>query len=307
MLKHRKMNTPKKDVAKEASKGMTVKGKETMKNKEIEEAVGKEDSLEAGKGNKKAGELEAKDDKDSRSKNEDNRSVETKEGEKIFDEAIKVAHAEIAAKKKESEDLNKRKGSGGARAASKDRASSIRAGKERSKEKGNHGGKRTKTEVKKLPKAGNGGEKVVVEEKEEEEEGTRAEAKEVEEEASRRIQGLEPAEEEKEEKGEMGKANYADKLGKVGPSSKLSKEGSTNKLDKEMDKAEDMLDEVSSNKKDSVEKVSAGKKDSDVEKVLSDEKDSTLEKVLDELEPSKDEKCCGFKGIEPVGGRYVQI
>ena len=117
MLKHRKMNTPKKDVAKEASKGMTVKGKETMKNKEIEEAVGKEDSLEAGKGNKKAGELEAKDDKDSRSKNEDNRSVETKEGEKIFDEAIKVAHAEIAAKKKESEDLNKRKGSGGARAA----------------------------------------------------------------------------------------------------------------------------------------------------------------------------------------------
>ena len=79
MLKHRKMNTPKKDVAKEASKGMTVEGRETMENKEKEEeSVGKKGSLEVGKeGNKKAEELEAKDDKDSRSKNENNRSVQT--------------------------------------------------------------------------------------------------------------------------------------------------------------------------------------------------------------------------------------
>ena len=50
--------------------------------------------------------------------------------------------------------------------------------------------------------------------------------------------------------------------------------------------------------------VREDKKDSDVEKVLTNEKASTLEKALEELEPSKeDKKCCGFMGIEPVGGR----
>ena len=101
----------------------------------------------------------------------------------------------------------------------------------------------------------------------EEEEKAKVEAKEeVGEEASRRIQGLEPPQDDvekklKEEKGQM------------------AKDGTPDKQDKD-------------------------KKDSDVEKVLAGEKESTLEKVLEELEPTKDEKCCGFMGIEPVGGRY---
>ena len=202
MLKHKRMNAPKKDdlkdVAKEETMGMPVKGKEAKKNQEMDEAVDKKDS-----------------------------------------------------------------------------------------------------DVKKISKAdGRGGEKV---DGEEEQKARRAEAKEVGEEASRRIQGLEPPQDDLEE--EL-------KEEKQGTSDMQDKEVSTNKLDKDEvpeDQKTESLKKVSTDKKDSLEKISADKKDSDVEKVLTDEKDSTLEKVLDELEPSKDEKCCGFKGIEPVGGRYVQI
>ena len=136
----------------------------------------------------------------------------------------------------------------------------------------------------------------------EDEEKAKVEAKEeVGEEASRRIQGLEPPQDDvekklKEEKGQMAKDGTPDKQ---------DKEVSTNKLGKG-EVPEQKNKEVSTDKKDAleIEKISADKKDSDVEKVLAGEKESTLEKVLEELEPTKDEKCCGFMGIEPVGGRY---
>ena len=48
MLKHKRMNAPKKDdlkdVAKEETMGMPVKGKEAKKNQEMDEAVDKKDS-----------------------------------------------------------------------------------------------------------------------------------------------------------------------------------------------------------------------------------------------------------------------
>ena len=150
----------------------------------------------------------------------------------------------------------------------------------------NHGGKKAETDVKKISEAdGRGGEKVAGEE----EQKAMAEAKEDGEEAARRIQGLEPPQDDMEE--EL----------KEGTSDRQDKEVSTNKLGKDEvpeEKKKESLKKVSTDKKDSLEKISADKKDSDVEK------DPTLEKVLEELEPTKDEKCCGFVGIEPVGGRY---
>ena len=256
MLKHKRMNTSKKDdlkdVAKEETMGMTVKGKEAKKNKEMDEAVGKKDSVEVGKGVKGPGNVEAEVDKDVRSKSEDKKIYE--EEEKIFD----------STEKKETETES---GSGSAMSRN---------------EKVNHGGKKTETEVEKLSKADGGrrgGEKVVGdgEENDEEEQGARGEATEVQDEASMRIQGLRRML--KEEKGKM------DKLGKEGTSNKQDKEVSTNKVVKGG--------------------VSEDKKDSDLEKVSAGEKASTLEKVLEELEPTEDEKCCGFMdNFEPVGGRY---
>ena len=52
--------------------------------------------------------------------------------------------------------------------------------------------------------------------------------------------------------------------------------------------------------KGSMENISSDKKgSSEIEKVFDDKNDS-----LDKLEGTEDEKCCGFMGIEPVGGRY---
>ena len=263
MLKHKRMNTSKKDdlkdVAKEETMGMTVKGKEAKKNKEMDEAVGKKDSVEVGKGVKGPGNVEAEVDKDVRSKREDKKIFE--EGEKMFAEGEKIFDA---TEKKETETES---GSGSAMSRN---------------EKVNHGGKKTETEVEKLSKTDGGrrgGEKVVGdgEENDEEEQGARGEATEVQDEASMRIQGLRRML--KEEKGKM------DKLGKEGTSNKQDKEVSTNKVVKGG--------------------VSEDKKDSDPEKVSAGEKASTLEKVLEELEPTEDEKCCGFMdNFEPVGGRY---
>ena len=172
MLKHRMMNTAKKDdlkdVDKEATTGVTVKEKETKKNQETDDAGGKKDPKKMGK--KKLGEAEAEDDKDGKSKGE-----ERKSGGEVFDAAIRIVHAEIA-KEKETEE-----GSGPGRGAT-----SIGAGKEGQTEKGNHGGKKTESDVKKLSEA-EGGEKVVEdgdEAKEEEEE--EEEAKEMGKEAARR-------------------------------------------------------------------------------------------------------------------------
>ena len=280
MLKHKRMNvqvsscpSPKKDdlkgVAKEETMGMPVKGKEAKKNQEMDEAVDKKVSMEVGKEDKKPGKVDAEEGQDARIKSEDKKS-----GGEIFDEAIKIAHAEIA-KKNETEGS----GSGPSRASSVD------------KEKVNHGGKKAETDVKKIPKAdGRGGEKVDGEE----EQKANTYSKEVGEEVSRRIQGLEPPQDDMEE--EL----------KEGTSDRQDKEVSTNKLGKdevpEEKKKESLkkesLKKDSTDKKDSLEKISADKKDSDVEK------DPTLEKVLEELDPTKDEKCCGFVGIEPVGGRY---
>ena len=267
MLKHKRMNTSKKDdlkdVAKEETMGMTVKGKEAKKNKEMDEAVGKKDSVEVGKGVKGPGNVEAEVDKDVRSKREDKKIFE--EGEKMFAEGEKIFDA---TEKKETEtETETESGSGSAMSRN---------------EKVNHGGKKTETEVEKLSKTDGGrrgGEKVVGdgEENDEEEQGARGEATEVQDEASMRIQGLRRML--KEEKGKM------DKLGKEGTSNKQDKEVSTNKVVKGG--------------------VSEDKKDSDLEKVSAGEKASTLEKVLEELEPTEDEKCCGFMdNFEPVGGRY---
>ena len=258
MLKHKRMNTSKKDdlkdVAKEETMGMTVKGKEAKKNKEMDEAVGKKDSVEVGKGVKGPGNVEAEVDKDVRSKREDKKIFE--EGEKMFAEGEKIFDA---TEKKETETES---GSGSAMSRN---------------EKVNHGGKKTETEVEKLSKTDGGrrgGEKVVGDG---EEQGARGEATEVQDEASMRIQGLRRML--KEEKGKM------DKLGKEGTSNKQDKQVSTNKVVKGG--------------------VSEDKKDSDLEKVSAGEKASTLEKVLEELEPTEDEKCCGFMdNFEPVGGRY---
>ena len=265
MLKHKRMNTSKKDdlkdVAKEETMGMTVKGKEAKKNKEMDEAVGKKDSVEVGKGVKGPGNVEAEVDKDVRSKREDKKIFE--EGEKMFAEGEKIFDA---TEKKETE-TETESGSGSAMSRN---------------EKVNHGGKKTETEVEKLSKTDGGrrgGEKVVGdgEENDEEEQGARGEATEVQDEASMRIQGLRRML--KEEKGKM------DKLGKEGTSNKQDMEVSTNKVVKGG--------------------VSEDKKDSDLEKVSAGEKASTLEKVLEELEPTEDEKCCGFMdNFEPVGGRY---
>ena len=241
--------------------GMTVKGKEAKKNKEMDEAVGKKDSVEVGKGVKGPGNVEAEVDKDVRSKREDKKIFE--EGEKMFAEGEKIFDA---TEKKETE-TETESGSGSAMSRN---------------EKVNHGGKKTETEVEKLSKTDGGrrgGEKVVGdgEENDEEEQGARGEATEVQDEASMRIQGLRRML--KEEKGKM------DKLGKEGTSNKQDKEVSTNKVVKGG--------------------VSEDKKDSDLEKVSAGEKASTLEKVLEELEPTEDEKCCGFMdNFEPVGGRY---
>ena len=264
MLKHKRMNAPKKDdlkdVAKEETMGMPVKRKEAKKNQEMDEAVDKKVSMEVGKEDKKPGKVDAEEGQDARIKSEDKKS-----GGEIFDEAIKIAHAEIV------------KRSGPAR------ASSV------GKEKVNHGGKKAETDVKKIPKAdGRGGEKVDGEE----EQKANTYSKEDAEEVSRRIQGLEPPQDDMEE--EL-------KEEKQGTSDMQDKEVSTNKLDKDEvpeEKKKESLKKVSTDKKDSLEKISADKKDSDVEK------DPTLEKVLEELDPTKDEKCCGFVGIEPVGGRY---
>ena len=269
MLKHKRMNTSKKDdlkdVAKEETMGMTVKGKEAKKNKEMDEAVGKKDSVEVGKGVKGPGNVEAEVTKDVRSKREDKKIFE--EGEKMFAEGEKIFDA---TEKKETEtetETETESGSGSAMSRN---------------EKVNHGGKKTETEVEKLSKTDGGrrgGEKVVGdgEENDEEEQGARGEATEVQDEASMRIQGLRRML--KEEKGKM------DKLGKEGTSNKQDKEVSTNKVVKGG--------------------VSEDKKDSDLEKVSAGEKASTLEKVLEELEPTEDEKCCGFMdNFEPVGGRY---
>ena len=268
MLKHKRMNvqvsscpSPKKDdlkgVAKEETMGMPVKRKEAKKNQEMDEAVDKKDSVEVGKDDKKPGKVDAEEDQDARIKSEDKKS-----GGEIFDEAIKIAHAEIV------------KRSGPAR------ASSV------GKENFNNGGKKAETDVKKISEAdGRGGEKVAGEE----EQKAMAEAKEDGEEAARRIQGLEPPQDDMEE--EL----------KEGTSDRQDKEVSTNKLGKDEvpeEKKKESLKKDSTDKKDSLEKISADKKDSDVEK------DPTLEKVLEELDPTKDEKCCGFVGIEPVGGRY---
>ena len=292
MLKHRMMNTAKKDdlkdVDKEATTGVTVKEKETKKNQETDEAGVKKDPKKMG--NKKLGEAEAEVDKDGRSKGE-----ERKSGGEVFDAAIKIVHAEIAKKKE---------GSGPGRGAT-----SIGAGKEGQTKKGNHGSKKTESDVKKLSEA-DGGEKVVEDGEEAKEgEAKEEEAKEMGKEAARRILGLEPAQDEEEELKEKGKTNSADKLGKEGTSDMQGKEVSANKPGKgdvSGDKKKESLEKVSSDKKDSleIEKISADKKDSDVEKVLTNEKASSLEKALEELEPSKeDKKCCGFMGIEPVGGR----
>ena len=165
-----------------------------------------------------------------------------------------------------------------------EKASSVGKGKEEGrKENVNHGGKMAETEVKKLSK-------------------DEEEQKEVEKEASRKILGFDPPqdddkEEMKGEKGEMGK------------------EESSDKQEKEVLTDKSGNDELPENeKKEYLKKVSTGKKDSleiaaEVEKVLAEEgeNDSSSEKALEELEPSKDEKCCGFMGIEPVGGRYVLI
>ena len=275
MLKHKRMNVqvsscpfPKKDdlkgMAKEETMGMPVKRKEAKKNQEMDEAVDKKDSVEVGKDDKKPGKVDAEEDQDARIKSEDKNS-----GGEIFDEAIKIAHAEIVKKKK-----TEGSGSGPAR------ASSV------GKENFNNGGKKAETDVKKISEAdGRGGEKVAGEE----EQKAMAEAKEDGEEAARRIQGLEPPQDDMEE--EL----------KEGTTDKQDKEVSTNKLGKDEvpeEKKKESLKKVSTDKKDSLEKISADKKDSDVEK------DPTLEKVLEELDPTKDEKCCGFVGIEPVGGRY---
>jgi len=279
MLKHKRMNvqvsscpSPKKDdlkgVAKEETMGMPVKRKEAKKNQEMDEAVDKKDSVEVGKDDKKPGKVDAEEDQDARIKSEDKNS-----GGEIFDEAIKIAHAEIVKKKK-----TEGSGSGPARASS--------VGKENL----NHGGKKAETDVKKISKTdGRGGEKV---DGEEEQKARADEAKEGGEEASRRIQGLEPPQDDMEE--EL-------KEEKEGTSDRQDKEVSTNKLGKDEvpeKKKKESLKKVSTDKKDSLEKISADKKDSDVEK------DPTLEKVLEELDPTKDEKCCGFVGIEPVGGRW---
>ena len=51
--------------------------------------------------------------------------------------------------------------------------------------------------------------------------------------------------------------------------------------------------------KGSMENISSDKKgSSEIEKVFDDKNDS-----LDKLEGTEDEKCCGFMGIEAVGGR----
>ena len=283
MLKHKRMNvqvsscpSPKKDdlkgVAKEETMGMPVKRKEAKKNQEMDEAVDKKDSVEVGKDDKKPGKMDAEEDQDARIKSEDKKS-----GEKIFDEAIKIAHAEIAKK-------NETEGSGSGPA----RASSV------GKENFNNGGKKAETDVKKISKEdGRGGEKVDGEE----EQKAMAEAKEDGEEAARRIQGLEPPQDDMEEELKVLKEGTSDKQDKEVSTNKLGKDEVPEEKKKESLKKES-LKKDSTDKKDSLEKISADKKDSDVEK------DPTLEKVLEELDPTKDEKCCGFVGIEPVGGRY---
>ena len=84
MLKHKRMNAPKKDdlkdVAKEETLGTTVKGKEAKKNQLMDEAVGKMDPVEVGKDEKKPGKVdaEAEEDEDARSKSEDKKSGDMK-------------------------------------------------------------------------------------------------------------------------------------------------------------------------------------------------------------------------------------
>ena len=234
MLKHKRMNvqvsscpSPKKDdlkgVAKEETMGMPVKRKEAKKNQEMDEAVDKKDSVEVGKDDKKPGKVDAEEDQDARIKSEDKKC-----GGEIFDEAIKIAHAEIVKKKK-----TEGSGSGPARASS--------VGKENL----NHGGKKAETDVKKISEAdGRGGEKVAGQE----EQKAMAEAKEDGEEAARRIQGLEPPQDDMEE--EL-------KVLKEGTSDKQDKEVSTNKLGKDEvpeEKKKESLKKVSTDKKDSLEK-----------------------------------------------------
>ena len=195
MLKHKKMDASKKDdlkdTAKEETVDMTVKGKEAKKNQELDKAVGfievdKEDDKKPEKV-----EAEAEEDKDaSRRKSEYKKS-----GGEIFDEAIKRVHARIV-KERETE----RSASGPAR------ASSVGKGKEKGrKENVNHGGKMAETEGKKLSK-----------------EDGEEEQKEVEKEASRKILGVEPPQDDdkedlKGEKGEMIKEESSDKQEKEVP------------------------------------------------------------------------------------------
>ena len=83
------------DKTKEEIIGMSVKRKEAKKNQEMDEAVDKKDSVEVGKDDKKPGKVDAEEGQDARIKSEDKKS-----GGEIFDEAIKIAHAEIVKKKK---------------------------------------------------------------------------------------------------------------------------------------------------------------------------------------------------------------
>ena len=204
MLKHKRMNVqvsscpfPKKDdlkgMAKEETMGMPVKRKEAKKNQEMEEAVDKKDSAEVGKDDKKPGKVDAEEGQDARIKSEDKKS-----GGEIFDEAVKIAHAA--------------------------RASSV------GKENLNHGGKKAETDVKKISKAdGRGGEKVDGEE----EQKANTYSKEDAEEVSRRIQGLEPPQDDLEEELKEEKEDKkTESLKKVSTDKKdsLEKKKSTNVL-----------------------------------------------------------------------------
>ena len=216
MLKHKRMNVqvsscpfPKKDdlkgMAKEETMGMPVKRKEAKKNQEMDEAVDKKDSVEVGKDDKKPGKVDAEEGQDARIKSEDKKS-----GGEIFDEAVKIAHAE----KKKTE------GSGSGPA----RASSV------GKENLNHSGKKAETDVKKISKAdGRGGEKVDGEE----EQKANTYSKEDAEEVSRRIQGLEPPQDDLEEELKEEKEDKkTESLKKVSTDKKdsLEKKKSTNVL-----------------------------------------------------------------------------
>ena len=83
MLKHKRMNAPKKDdlkdVAKEETLGTTVKGKEAKKNQLMDEAVGKMDPVEVGKDEKKPGKVDAEAEEDERSKEKVNHGSEKTE------------------------------------------------------------------------------------------------------------------------------------------------------------------------------------------------------------------------------------